>query len=97
MLNELPFYDKSNIVRTAKAIKRYSRSYSIAIVKDKDVNIDDPLAQLEASKPVIKDLFRDLPIEMMSFKYQIAMKLVLRNLKNWCREFAAVYFILQKQ
>ena len=28
-----------------------------------------PLAQLEASNPVIKDLLRDLLIEMKGFKY----------------------------
>ena len=39
--------------------------------------MNDPLAQLEASKPVIKDLFRDLLIEMKGFKYQITMKVLL--------------------
>ena len=31
----------------------------------------DPLAQLEASKLSIKDLFKDLLNEMKGFKYQI--------------------------
>ena len=57
MLHELPFYDESNIVKTAKAFKRYA-SYNIEIIKGKDGNMNDPLVQLEASKPVIKDLFR---------------------------------------
>ena len=35
--------------------------------------MNDPLFQLEASKPVIKDLFRDLLIEMKDFKYQITL------------------------
>ena len=60
MLSELPFYDELNTVKTAKAFKKYVRSYSIEIVKDKDGNMNDPLAQLDARKPVIKDLFRDL-------------------------------------
>ena len=36
--------------------------------------MNDPLAQMEASKPVIKDLFRDLLIEMKGFKYQTTLK-----------------------
>ena len=63
MLSELPFSDELNIVKTAKAFKRYTRSYSIEITKDKDGNMNDSLVQLEASKPVIKDLFRNLLIE----------------------------------
>ena len=93
MLSELPFYDELNIVKTAKVFKRYARSYSIKIIKDKDGNINDPLAQLEASKPVIKDVFRDLLIEMKGFKYQITIKVLLNKQKeNGDREFTTVYF-----
>ena len=61
-------------------------------MKDKDGNTNDPLAQLEASKPVIKDLFRDLLIEMKGFKYQITMKVLLSKQKeNGEREFTTVY------
>ena len=58
MLNELPFYDELNVVKTTKAFRRYARSYSIEIIKDKNRNMNDSLVQLEASKPVIRDLFR---------------------------------------
>ena len=45
--------------------------------------MNDPLVQLEASKPVIKDLFRYLLIEIKGFKYQITMKVFLsKNTKN---------------
>ena len=56
MLNEFPFFDELNIVKTAKAFKRYARSYCIETIKDKDGKMNNPLAQLEAkaSKPVIK-------------------------------------------
>ena len=37
-MRELPFYDELNIVKTAKAFKRYARKYSIEIIKDKQVN-----------------------------------------------------------
>ena len=58
MLYELPFYDELNVVKTTKAFRRYARSYSIEIIKDKNRNMNDSLVQLEASKPVIRDLFR---------------------------------------
>ena len=58
MLHELPFYDELNVVQTTKAFRRYARSYSIEIIKDKNRNMNDSLVQLEASKPVIRDLFR---------------------------------------
>ena len=35
MLSELPFHDELNIVKRAKAFKRYARSCSIEIIKDK--------------------------------------------------------------
>ena len=62
MLRDLPFYEELNIVKTVEAFKKYARSYSIEIMKDKDRNMNDPLAQFEASETVIKDLFRDLLI-----------------------------------
>ena len=55
--------------------------------------MNDPLTQLEASKPVIKDLFRDLLIEMKGFKYQIAIKVLLsKQNENGDKEFITVYF-----
>ena len=48
--------------------------------------MNDPLAQLEASKPVIKDLFRDLLIEIV-----IIMNVLRSKLKQNCdREFTTV-------
>ena len=62
-------------------------------MKDKDGDMNDPLTQLEASKPVIKDLFRDLLIEMKGFKYQIAIKVLLsKQNENGDKEFITVYF-----
>ena len=93
MLSELSFYDESNIAKTAKAFKRYASSYSTEIMKDKDGNINDPFAQLEASKPVIKYLLRDLLNEMKGFKYQITVKvLVSKQKENGDTEFTTVYF-----
>ena len=93
MLIEFPFYNELNIVKTAKAFKKYARSHNIEIIKDKDGNMNDPLAQLEAIESVIKDFFRYLLIEMKGFKYQITMKLFLSKEKeHGDREFTTVYF-----
>ena len=62
-------------------------------MKDKDGNINDLLAQLEASKPVIKDLYKDLLIEIKGFKYQMTMKILLSKQKeNKATEFVTAYF-----
>ena len=44
----------------------YARTYKVEIIDSKD-----PLAQLEASKSSIKDLFKDLLDEVKGFKYQM--------------------------
>ena len=51
-------------------------SYKVEIIDKKD-----PLAQLEASKSSIKDLFNDLLDETKGFKYQMAVKILLKNTK----------------
>ena len=61
-------------------------------MKNKDGNMNDLVAQLEASKPVIKDFFKDLLIEMNGFKYQITIKVYLSKQKvNGDTEFTTVY------
>ena len=92
MLRELPFYDELNIVKSAKALKNYARSYSMEIIKDKDENLNDPLIELETRKSVIKVLFRDLLIEMKGFKYQMTLKVLLSKQKTEDIDFLAVYF-----
>ena len=54
ILNQLPFYDPLNIVKTEKAFKTYAKSYSIDLIKHKYRNMNDGLVELEDSKPVIK-------------------------------------------
>ena len=90
LLHELPFYDELSIAEISQAFKAYARNYKIEIIDSKD-----PLAQLEASKSRIKDLFKDLLDEIKGFKYQINVKVLLENHKeNWEIEFAPVYFVL---
>ena len=88
LLHELLFYNELSVVEISKAFKGYARSYKIEIVDSKD-----PLAQLEASKSSIKDLFKYLLDEIKGLKYQITVKVLLRRYKeNRDREFAPVYF-----
>ena len=49
-------------------------SYKVEIIEKKD-----PIKQLEASKSSIKDLFSDLLNETKGFKYQIMLKVLLKN------------------
>ena len=69
-------------------MKGYAGSYKIEII-----DLKDPLAQLEASKSSIKDLFKDLLDEIKGFKYQITVKVLLsKHKRNEDIEFAPVYF-----
>ena len=71
-MHELPFYDGLSVAEISKAFKRYVRSYKIEIIDSKD-----PLAQFEAIKSSIKDLFKEFLNEMKGFKYQITVKVLL--------------------
>ena len=59
-------------MKISQAFKRYARSYKVEIIESKD-----PLAQLEASKSNIEDLFKDLFHENKRLKYQITVKVLL--------------------
>ena len=48
-------------------------------IKLKRLRKKDPIVQLEASKLSIKDLFSDLLNETKGFKYQITVKVLLKN------------------
>ena len=76
MLSELPFYEELKVVKTDHAFKGYAMSYKVELIEEKD-----PLIQLEASKSSIKELFNDLLDETKGFKYQITLKVVLKNTK----------------
>ena len=74
LLSELPFYEELNVIKTNHAFRGYAMSYKVEIIEKKD-----PIKQLEASKSSIKDLFSDLLNETKGFKYQITLKVVLKN------------------
>ena len=95
LLQELPFYDQSNIVKSSNAFSGYARSYRVEIV-----NHRDPLVQLvqlvqfsTASKSSIKDLFKDPLNEIKGFKYQITVTVLLSKIKMDANiEYAPIYF-----
>ena len=87
-LVELPFNEQLNVIKTDQAFSGYAASYKVEIVERKD-----PIVQLEAIKLSIKNLFSDLLNETKGFKYQITVKVLLKNYKlNGEIEFAPVYF-----
>ena len=73
-LAELPFYEQLSVIKTNQAFREYAMSYKYKIIERKD-----PIAQLEASKSSIKDLFSDLLNETKGFKYQRTLKVTLKN------------------
>ena len=74
MLCELPFYEERNVIKTNHAFRLYAMREKGELVEKKD-----PIEQLEASKSSIKDLFNDLLNETKGFKYQITLKVMLKN------------------
>ena len=61
-------------MKISKAFKSYARSYKIEIIDSKD-----PLIKLEASKLIIRDLFKDLLDEIKGFKYHITVKVLSKK------------------
>ena len=63
-------------------------SYKVEIVEKKDL-----IVQLEASKSSIKDLFSNLLNKTKGFKYQITVKVLLKN-TNLMKKLNLLQFIL---
>ena len=55
----------------------YAMSNKVEIVEKKDL-----IVQLEASKSSIKDLFSNLLNDTKGFKYQITVKILLKNISR---------------
>ena len=63
LMKELPFFDELNIIKNKTAFSGYGRSYKIEIVDKKDEVI-----QLKYSEIALKELFKDLLIELKGYK-----------------------------
>ena len=66
LLKELPFYDELNIVKNKTAFSGYAKTYKIEIVDKRDV-----VVQLKSSEIVVRELFKDLLVELKGFEYQL--------------------------
>ena len=66
LLPELPFHEEFSVIETDQAFKRYAMSYEV-----ESIDRNDTIAQLEASKFSINDLFFDFLNKTKSFKYQV--------------------------
>ena len=89
-MKELPFYDELSIVKNKTTFTDYARSYKIEIVDKRDV-----VVQLKASEISIKELFKDLLVELKGFKYQITLHVLLSKVKSSdLVEYSPVYLTL---
>ena len=77
LLKELPFYDELSIIKNNTVFSGYAQSYKIETVDKTNVVI-----QLKASEIVIKELFKDLLIELKWFKYQITLAVLLSKVEK---------------
>ena len=91
LLSESPFYEKLNVIKTDHAFKGYAMSSKVKFAEKKD-----PLIQLEASKSSIKDLFNDLLDKEKGFKYQITVKILLKNTSQEKLNFL-LFILIQQQ
>ena len=88
LLKRLPFYDEFSIVKNKTAFSGYAQSYKIEIVDKKVV-----VVQLNATEISIKELFKDLLIELKGFKCQITLCVLLSKVKSSdLTEYSPVYF-----
>ena len=66
--------EQLSVMKTNQAFIGYAMSYKVEIIERKD-----PVVQIEASKSSIKDLLNDLLNDTKGFKYQITVKVLLKN------------------
>lgn len=70
------FLEEPNITKYSKAFKNYAQSYPVELL-----NLQDPESQLIIAKPYVKNLSKDLLVEMRCFNYQLTMQ-KKNSLKN---------------
>ena len=73
----LPFYDVINVLRKARAFKKYAETYEVEIINSKSLN-----DSLSVSKDSIKNLFDELLREKKGFKYFLSTKIILKKRTN---------------
>ena len=83
-LAELSFYEQLKAIKTNQGF--------VEIIERKD-----PIVQLEASKSSIKDLFSVLLNETKGFKYQITVKVLLKNTSSMEKLNLLQFILIQQQ
>ena len=69
-LAELPFYEQLSVIKINQAFRGYAKSYKVEIVERKD-----PIIRVNK----VNRVFNDLLNETKGFKYQITVKVLLKN------------------
>ena len=83
-MKELPFYNKHIEKQKIKLLKNIDLLSELPFYEELSykfelVEIKDPIKQLETSKSGIKGWLRGFLNEIKGFKYQITLKVALRN------------------
>ena len=87
LLQVLPFYDIINVLRKARAFKKYAETYEVEIINSKSLN-----DSLSVSKDSIKNLFDELLREKKGFKYFLSTKIILKKrINNNEHTYSTVY------
>ena len=88
LLQVLPFYDIINVLRKARAFKKYAETYEVEIINSKSLN-----DSLSVSKDSIKNLFDELLREKKGFQYFLSTKIILKKRTNNNEHtYSTVYF-----
>ena len=88
LLQVLPLYDIINVLRKARAFKKYAETYEVEIINSKSLN-----DSLSVSKDSIKNLFDELLREKKGFKYFLSTKIILKKrTNNNEHKYSTVYF-----
>ena len=92
LLSQLSFYEELNLIKINDVFRGNAISYEVEIIEKKD-----PIKQLEASKSSIKDLLSDLLNKTKGFKYQITLKVVLKNTRKMGKLNLDQFILIQQQ
>ena len=79
-------------MKTNHAFRGYAIIFKVGLFEKKD-----PIKQLEASKSSIKDFFSDLLNQIKGFKYQITLKVMLKNTSQMEKLNLDQFILIQEQ
>ena len=89
LLSELPFYEVLNVIKTNHAFKGYAMSYKVEVTETKN-----SIKWLQVS---IKNLFSDLLNETKGLRYQITLKVMLKNTSQMGKLNLNQFILIQQQ